>query len=46
MKAMEYKGKEGGLDGYKHWNVTKNRMEKHVLSWKNEGRSRVQRQPE
>jgi len=49
VKALKCKGKAWGVDGclgYKHWNVTKNRMEKHVLSWKNKGRSIVQRQPE
>jgi hypothetical protein len=50
VKAMEYEGKGGGgLDGclgYKHWNITKNRIEKHELSWKNKGRSEVQRHPE
>lgn len=47
VKAMEYKGRGGGGSlGYKHWNVTKKRMEKHELSWKNKGRSGVQRHPE
>lgn len=35
-----------GCLGCEHGNVTKNRMEKNALSWKNKGRSRVQRQPE
>jgi len=46
---LEYKGKGRGVNGclgHKHWTVTKNRMEKHELSWKNKGRSKVPRLPE